>query len=82
MSDAAYQPQISPEKFTWEKFGSKAGYSQSDVFETYPEFKLRSDLEVVGYCIASRLVVRPRTEGWAVMVRFPETGDEAWFHTI
>jgi len=78
------QPQISPELFTWEKFISRNGYSQSDIFQAFPSFKLRNDVEVIGYCPASRLKVRPRTgEGeWAVMVRIPETGDEVWAHWI
>lgn len=77
---------ISPEKFLFEKYGLRCGYSTPDVFKWTADeerklvgiSKLQPDVKLVGWCDASRLPVRPRTEGYAVMVEID--GEEIWFH--
>lgn len=70
---------ISPELFEYERYCGKAGYSPVDAVT--PNWKhFSSSVTVVGYCEASRLRIRPRTRGYAVMVRDNETNDLYWFH--
>ena len=71
--------EISSSRFTYEKYGCKAGYSDLDVFmvdETYHP-RLKPGVTPVGYCRALALEFRPRG-GFAVMVEI--NGEEIWFH--
>lgn len=81
MEDTTPKPQISPEKFIWEKYISKNAVSTSEIFGPWingmPTF--RPEVAVVGFCPANRLAVRPRNSGYAVMVVL-EDGLEVWCH--
>jgi len=70
---------ISPELFLFERFSARLGFSQLDAVT--PDWKkFTSKVTPVGYCDASRLKVRPRSTGFAVLVRDNETNEVFWFH--
>lgn len=71
---------LSPEVFIFEKYGLRRGFSNADVFnwKLAEATKLNPDVTLVGWCDANRLVVRPRTTGYAIMVEID--GEEIWFH--
>jgi hypothetical protein len=79
-------PKISPEKFLFEKYGLRRGFSNADVFDWKVDVnrnpaghsKLQPGVTLIGWCDANRLRVRPRTEGYAIMVEIG--GEEIWFH--
>lgn len=77
---APVAPEISPERFTWERYISHFCYSIGQVYDHTGAFC--PDVEVIGFCAANRLSVRPRTLGRAVMVRFPETDETFWCHYV
>lgn len=66
-------------KFTWEKYHSNGVHSIPEAWDFHLN-KPRPEYEEVGRCPASSLVVRPRSEGEAIMVRHRESGEEFWFH--
>jgi hypothetical protein len=69
--------EISPELFIWEKYCGRAGCAVTDILTG--QNRLRPGIVALGYCDATRLKVRPRSIGFAVLVRF-EDGMEVWFH--
>lgn len=62
--------EISPELFTWELYNSAGTWGLEDACYCAESF---------GYCDASRLLVRPRTDEFALMVYWPN-GEKYWFH--
>ena len=62
--------EISPELFIWELYDSAGAWLLDDAQYCASSF---------GYCDASRLPVRPRSEGSALMVYWPN-GSKFWFH--
>ncbi len=80
--DPATLNHISPERFVWEKYIGKVGFAVCQVCDdAYTEpLKLNSDVTFVGWCEASRIRIRQRSEGFVVMVEMD--GEEFWFHTL
>lgn len=68
---------ISPEKFLFEKYIGRLGYSPNEVATV--KGTPQPGVKFLGYCDARRLKVRPRTEGFAVMAEM-ENGDVIWLH--
>lgn len=63
--------ELSPESFLWELYDAGGLYYLSDT---------GSLVEcAVGYCDASRLLVRPRLDEYALMCELPD-GQRLWFH--
>lgn len=80
-------PEISPELFTYEayemNFGDRLGLYHSMFAEVF-EFKNLIDVlkkRVVGWCDPSRLAVRPKRCGAALMCK-DDNGDLFWFHVL
>ena len=80
-------PEISPELFTYEayemNFGDRLGLYHSmfaEVFEFKNFIKVLKP-QVVGWCDPSRLTVRPKREGAAIMCK-DEDGEMFWFHAL
>lgn len=68
-------------KFTWEKYCSQVGFSLCEAWDLETN-RPKPGFTELGRCLASSLVVRPRDEGEAVMLRHDETGDEFWLHAL
>lgn len=68
---------ISPEKFLFEKYVGRLGYSPNEVATIKGTPK--PGVKFLGYCEARRLPVRPRNEGFAVMAEM-ENGEVTWLH--
>jgi hypothetical protein len=62
--------ELSPELFIWELYNANGIHSLSE------DLYIASS---VGYCDASRLQVRPRSDMFALMIEFPD-GTKHWFH--
>lgn len=62
--------EINPELFLWELYDPAGPWLLDDALYVAESF---------GYCDASRLPVRPRSEGFALMVFWPN-GVKFWFH--
>ena len=80
-------PEIDPELFTYElyemNFGDRLGLYHGmypEVFEFENFVKVLAP-KVVGWCDPSRLAVRPKTEGVALMCE-DEDGERFWFHAL
>lgn len=80
-------PEIDPELFTYElyemNFGDRLGlyhHMYPEVFEFENFIKILAP-RVVGWCDPSRLYVRPKTEGVALMCE-DEGGERFWFHAL
>jgi hypothetical protein len=73
---------ISPERFVWEKYIGKVGWAVHQVCsDAYTEpLKLNPDVTFIGWCEASRIRIRQRSEGFVVLVEMD--GEEFWFHTL
>lgn len=80
---------LSPEKFTWDKYISKANFSLHDLLDAqslsagaenfyYGKPKLLPGVTLVGYAQANRILVRNRPTGFVIMVE--KDGEEVWFH--
>lgn len=68
---------MNPEKFAFEKCIARLGVSHFDIVTR--DFKnLQPGVKLLGFCHASRLKVRPRTDQWAMMVELD--GEEMWMH--
>ncbi len=67
-------------RFVWEKYIGKVGFAVcqcvNDAYAT--PLHLNPDVTPIGYCMANKLQIRNRTEGFAVMVEMD--GEEFWFH--
>lgn len=74
-------PEINPERFTWEKCAARVGVHQNRVV-TADWSRFQPGVNVLGYCDAIRLRVRPRNEGFAVLVEvlFDDAWEECWMH--
>lgn len=70
--------EISSAKFIWEKYIGKVGYATSQIFKDFET--LDYDIEPLGYCKAVNLSIRPRYEGYAIMVAID--GEECWMHCL
>lgn len=68
-------------KFTWEKYCSKVGFSNGECWDFYIN-RPKAGFKEIGRCDASKLMVRPRTEGFAVMLEHEESGDTFWIHVL
>ena len=80
-------PEIDPELFTYElyemNFGDRLGLYHSmfpEIFEFKNFIKVLKP-RVIGWCDSSRLAVRPKTEGIALMCE-DENGEKFWFHVL
>ncbi len=62
--------EIDPELFLWELYNANGLYELDDALCTDATF---------GYCDASRLRVRPRSGGYALMVEW-RNGEKYWCH--
>ena len=68
---------ISPEKFLFEIYIARVGFAVNQVIDEFDTPK--KGFTVLGYCDANRLKVRPRTEGYALMLE-SEDGEKFWLH--
>ena len=75
---------LSPDKFVWEKFIGKIGYSQTEVVKDWAKvpWELNPDYELVGWVESNKLVIRNRSEGITVMLEHKETGEQLWLHWL
>ena len=62
--------EISPELFLWELYNANGVYGIDDALHCAVKF---------GYCDASRLLVRPRSGMFALMVEYAN-GVKEWYH--
>ena len=71
---------ISPEKFLFELYIGRVGYSVNQVIDSFDQVK--PGFKALGYCDARRLPVRPRTEGYALMVEDTQLPEQTqfWLH--
>lgn len=80
-------PEIDPELFTYELYEMNFGNRLGLYYRMYPEvFEFESFIRVlsprvVGWCDPSRLAVRPKAEGVALMCE-DEDGERFWFHAL
>jgi hypothetical protein len=80
-------PEINPELFTYELYEANFGDRLGLYYHMYPEvFEFENFIKalrprVVGWCDPSRLYVRPKTEGVALMCE-DEDGEKFWFHAL
>lgn len=88
MADAAEKiPEIDPELFTYELYEMNFGDRLGLYHRMYPEvFEFENFVKalaprVVGWCDPSRLAVRPKAEGAALMCE-DEDGGRFWFHAL
>ena len=85
--DAEKITEINQDMFTYElyemNFGDRLGlyhHMYPEVFEFENFIKALASM-VVGWCDPSRLAVRPKTEGVALMCE-DEDGERFWFHAL
>ena len=75
---------ISPERFVWEKYCGKLGWSVCQLLAVNDPYgkgcKLNNDVTPIGYCEANRIRIRQRSEGFVIMVEID--GEETWFHVL
>lgn len=72
---------LSSSKFTWENSDVCVGCSKVDVFgKTGNVNHLNPTVEIIGYCDAADLAVRPRKDEKALMVRDHSMDEEYWIH--
>ena len=64
--------EISPERFLYELYDAEGQWGLDDALHVATEF---------GYCDASRLLVRPKSGEFALMVTWPD-GASHWFHIM
>lgn len=71
---------INPEKFLFEIYIGRVGYSVNQVIDSFEQPK--PGFKILGYCEARRLPVRPRTEGFAIMVEDTQLPEDNvfWLH--
>ena len=80
-------PEIDPELFTYELYEMAFGDRLGLYHRMYPEvFEFGNFIRVlkprvVGWCDPSRLAVRPKAEGVALMCE-DEDGERFWFHAL
>lgn len=80
-------PEIDPELFTYELYEMNFGDRLGLYYHVYPEvFEFENFVKalapkVVGWCDPSRLAVRPKAEGVALMCE-DEDGGRFWFHAL
>ena len=80
-------PEIDPELFTYELYEMNFGDRLGLYHRMYPEvFEFENFVKVlapraVGWCDPSRLAVRPKAEGVALMCE-GEDGEKFWFHAL
>lgn len=80
-------PEIDPELFTYELYEMNFGDRLGLYHRMYPEvFEFENFIKVlmprvVGWCDPSRLAVRPKAEGVALMCE-DENGERFWFHAL
>lgn len=69
---------MNPDSFSWQKYCGQVGISVTQIFGF--EAKLSSDFIPLGWTDASRLSIRPRTDGIAIMLWSKEFEEELWCH--
>lgn len=71
---------INPEKFLFELYIGRVGYSTNQVIDARED--LKPGFKALGYCDARRLPVRPRKDGFALMVEDTQLPEENifWLH--
>ena len=80
-------PEIDPELFTYDAYEMNFGDRLGLYHRMYPEvFEFENFIRilkprVVGWCDPSRLAVRPKSEGVALMCE-DEDGEKFWFHAL
>lgn len=65
-------------RFDFDKFCLRAGVASSQIFTLHN--KLVDGVEPLGYCEASKLAVRPRKHGYAILVWLEDEGVDVWCH--
>lgn len=71
---------INPEKFLFELYIGRLGYSVNQVIDSREQVK--PGFKLLGYCEARRLPVRPRNKGYAIMVEDTQLPEQTtfWLH--
>lgn len=78
--------EISPELFTWElyepDFGHRLGLYWNRYGETFQPDEFLTQLKkfIIGWCDPSRLAIRPKSDGAAVMCE--DDDGKFWFHVL
>ena len=73
-------PQIGSARFTFDNYDGGAGFHFWNFVDECPRQGIGSSFEVVGWCHAIDLAVRPRTDSIAVMIHDFGDDDIFWFH--
>lgn len=69
---------LNPEKFSFELYVGRQAISYLEIYD-FSGCGLKPGVKLLGYCKADRLRVRPRTEGYAIMIEL-EDGTICWTH--
>lgn len=78
--------ELNPELFTWETYECDFGYRLDLYWNAYPEifqfdhFITQLKKRAIGWCDASRVPVRPKSDGIAVMCE--DEDGKFWFHVL
>lgn len=78
--------ELNPELFTWETYEYDFGHRLDRYWNAYPEifqfeeFIAKLKKNIIGWCDPSRLSVRPKNEGIAVMCE--DDDGKFWFHVL
>ena len=70
--------EMNPDSFTWQKYCGQIGISVAQIFGF--EAKLSGDFTSLGWTDASRLSIRPKSDGIAIMLWSKEFEEELWCH--
>ena len=78
--------ELNPELFNWETYDCDFGHRLDCYWNTYPEiyqfdqFIIQLKKYAIGWCDSSRLSVRPKSDGIAVMCE--DDDGKFWFHVL
>jgi len=72
---------IPSHQFTYDNYGVYLGYAGHIEYDHYQGKPADGFIEI-GRCEASKLRIRPRLEGWAVMLYNQEKDETFWLHVL
>jgi hypothetical protein len=78
MAKELFGEELNADSFTWQKYCGQVGISVAQIFGF--EAKLSEDFVPQGWTDATKLSVRPKTDGIAIMIWSKEFEEELWCH--
>lgn len=78
--------ELNPELFTWDSYEYDFGHRLDSFWNAYPEIFQFNDFiaqlkkRAIGWCDATRVPVKPKNEGYAVMCE--DEDGKFWFHIL